>query len=604
MGAALERRGWWLLTLVSLAAVWAVAQTPPPNTPNSTPNADTFDVPSGTTIALTLLDPLDTRSTRAGDHALFTVREDIWVGSELAIPRGSSVRATVVRVKRPGRIAGRAEIRVQFDELIFSDGTTLPLSADLVRAGFQDVGRGKKGKVRGEGGKSRDAAAVASGGLQGVILGTAVGGKKGAAYGGIIGASVGLVGVMLERGPDLELPAGTRMDVELAHALAVSHATLERTRAASTPMRQPPSQDLDSGPAPAVADVQRESTGPESTAEPAREPGTDIAHNRTPMPPPPVADDPALNDPDAYRMRVNVQLVLVEAVVREARGASAGSRLEKLTREDFRLFEDGVEQTIRHFSRDELPLAVALVVDTSGSVAPYIHELRRAALEALSQLKREDQVALFVFTDSVERLVDLTTDRARVARRIERLQGEGGTNILDALWEATTYLQLAAPERRRAIILVSDNQATTRPRVTQSQLIRTALEGDTVIYSIKTSGQSVPLTLRLPAWLGGHGSVDKITEETGGEVIDVDRVGSVAAAFGAVVDRLKTRYTLGYHPANKARDGRFRRIEVRLADHFGRPHEDYVVFAKRGYYAPRDSGPADARAVEPPVSRP
>lgn len=605
MRAALRRRTAVSSLLLALLAVYAAAQTPAPATspspsqPAST--TDTLAVPAGATLSLTLLDSLDTRSNRAGDHAHFTVQEDLWVASDLAIPRGSSVRATLVRVKRPGRLAGRAEIRLQFDELILADGTTLPLHAELRRAGFYDIRQGSEGRVKGEGGKGRDAAAVAHGSVQGTILGAAVGGKKGAAYGSVIGASIGLINVIMERGPELELPAGMRMDVELVRELALPRAAVQRARAMPPPnpiSSQAEDSEEDSNSSSEAGAGKGETPEAESAGSAEAEAAPDRTQPNMPAPPPPdPAGDPTLGDPNAYRLRVNVQLVLVEAVVRPADRLANGS-VEKLAREDFRLLEDGAEQQVRHFSRDELPLAVALVVDTSGSVAPYIRELRRAALEALSQLKREDQVALFVFTDRVDRLVDLTRDRRRVANRIERLQGEGGTNILDALWEASNYLQLAAPDRRRVIILVSDNQATVRARVTQTQLIRNALEADTVIYSIQTPGEPIPLTLRLPTWLGGFGSVEKIARETGGEVMEVDRVGSVASALGAVIERLKTRYTLGYHPSNKARDGGFRRIEVRLADRFGRPQQDYFVFAKRGYYAPRDSQPTDNRAAQ------
>jgi len=592
-----------LVALLLLCAVEAPAQTPAPAATTPAPSSsDTLSVPVGATLSLTLLDPLDTRSNRAGDHATFSVREELWVGGELAVPRGSSVRATLVRVKRPGRIAGRAEIRLQFDELLLSDGTALPLDADLLRAGYHEIRRGSEGKVRGEGGKARDAAAVAHGGLQGTIIGAAVGGKKGAAYGGLVGASIGLIGVIMERGPDLELPAGTRIEVELVRELSVPQAAVARARALPPPVSPAAlAEDAEEESESAPANTQEQETQSTQAAEAEPEGEKEVAHNRTPPAPapqpPPPGEDPTLGDPGAYRLRVNVQLVLVEAVVRGA-GGSAGDSLSKLTREDFRLFEDGVEQSIRHFSRDELPLAVALVVDTSGSVAPYIRELRQAALDTLSQLKPDDQVALFVFTERVERLVDLTTNRRRVASRIERLQGEGGTNILDALWEATNYLQAAAPERRRVIILVSDNHATVRARVNQSQVIRNALEADTVIYSIQTPSEQVPITLRLPTWLGGYGSVEKITQETGGEVIKVDRTRSVAAALAGAIERLKTRYTLGYHPTNKTRDGGFRRIEVRLADPYGQPQRDYHVFAKKGYYAPRDPLPADNRATQ------
>src|SRR3972149_5215999 len=172
-----------------------------------------------------------------------------------------------------------------------------------------------------------------------------------------------------------------------------------------------------------------------------------------PAPPPPL--DPALGDPDAYRMRVDVQLVLVEAFVRDERGP-----VDNLAKEDFRLFENGAEQKISHFSRDELPLAVALVVDRSGSVAPFMPELRRAAYQALSQLKRGDQVCLFTFASEVERLGGLTTDRQRIADRIAGIRPGGGTNIVDAVFDAAYYLSVAARDRRRAIILVSDRRAS------------------------------------------------------------------------------------------------------------------------------------------------
>jgi len=586
-----------LLAFLALLVFPACLQAQAPTlTPTTSPApADAFIVPAGTVVPLTLLDPLHTRSTRAGDRAQFRVHEDVWVGSEVVIPRGSTVRATVVQVKRPGRIKGRAEIRLQFDALILADGTALPLNAALLRAGFHEIRRGAdEGKVRSEGSAGRDAAAVAYGGVQGAILGGVVGGKKGVAYGSAVGAAVGLLGVLFERGPELDLPAGMRMDVELTQQLALPQAAVQLARTLPPPAAATPDLHVDT-------ELEPESEEPEAApaAESKTEPSGEAAPaSRTPVPPPPVTEDPTSGDPNAYRMRVDVHLVLVETVVR----GPQGQLLDNLTQEDFLVFEDRVAQTIRHFSRDLLPLAVALVVDTSGSVAPYMDELRRAALDALAQLKREDQVALFVFSDVVERLVELTSDRGRIAQRIQRLHGAGYTNILDALFEATHYLQLAAPERRRAIILVSDNQQTVRSQSNQSQVIRGALEADTVIYSIKTPGERTPLTLRLPTWLGGFGSVQKITRETGGEVIDVDQVGSVSAALRAVIARLKTRYTLGYHPTNKARDGSFRTIEVRLRERYGQPGHDYRIFAKTGYYAPRDSQPQQADAQPKPAS--
>ncbi len=264
--------------------------------------------------------------------------------------------------------------------------------------------------------------------------------------------------------------------------------------------------------------------------------------------------------------------------------------MDNLTRGDFRLFEDGVEQPVHSFSRDELPLAVALVVDRSGSVAPYMNEIRHAAYRALMQLKPGDQVCLFSFAATAERLEELTTDRQRIADRIATIHGGGGTNIVDAVHDSVNYLGMVAPESRRAVILISDNQATTRPRADLGQTIRLAIETETVVYSVRTAGETLPLTLQLPNLIGRSGPVPRITEETGGEIIEVAGNRSLDAALKTAVERLKLRYTLGYYPQNP-QPGTFRRIKVRLADPFGQPPADYQVYSRSGYYypAPRTS---------------
>ncbi|MEE8199827.1 MAG: VWA domain-containing protein [Candidatus Acidoferrales bacterium] len=589
------------LLLSLLCAPFLYAQSNPPATPAASSPPDVLTVPEGQRLVLELQESLYTRSNRKGDKVRFTTLREVLVGYQVAIPPGSTVWATLTKVKRPGRLKGRAEIRLRFDEIEFPDGTTLPFTAQILRAGFRDVESDKDElRVRGEGNKKGDIINVAVRGAEGALLGVLLGGKKGAAYGGAIGAGAGLLGLLLERGPELSLPAGMFFEVKLASPLEVPSASaVQWTRRPPAPptagspggFNFPTTPTARRSEEPAIPDFEGETPGGSegSTAEDSSAPGvhrppsSPTGTESEPLPP---VFDPTLGDPEGYRMRVNVQLVLVEAFVRDEHGRPLGD----LTREDFRLFEDGVEQKIRHFSRDELPLAIALVVDRSGSVAPYMPELRRAAYETLSRLKPGDQVALFAFASDVRRLENLTTDRRRIAERIARIRAGGGTNIVDALFEATYYLSVAAPDRRRAIILISDNHGTERGSVGQGDLIRVALEAGVVVYSIKTPGvNSGGRLFGIPLPSFGIGSVKDIAEETGGEVIDVKRTGSLRAALDAVVSRLKTRYTLGYHSTNKARDGSFRKIDVRLAQPFGRYHRDYSVHARKGYYAPDDT---------------
>jgi VWFA-related protein len=549
---------------------------------------------------------LHTRTSREGDRVHFRTIEPVRVGGQVAIPSGSSVTATVSKVQRPGRVKGRAELRLRFEEVRLPDGTNLPLKASVTRAGVTQIDQAKKGEpqLKGEAGNGGSITVVAQGGLQGAVLGTMAGGLKGAAYGGAIGAGIGLASILLQRGPDLDLPRDMLFEAKFDQAFNVPVTAAQRSvqiaqntsSAAPSPSPSPSRPILSrfpSGrdtrpvedkvePVPDFSKDETASADPAPAETASRQP---VPPSSAPLPPPPDWDS------GGYKLKVDVRLVMVDAIVRD-RG---GRPLENLKQPDFRIFEDGIEQEIQSFSRDELPLALALVVDRSGSVAPYMSEIRQAAYKALSQLKRGDQVALFAFAGEVQRLEDLTTDRQRIADRISEIRAGGGTNIIDGLFDAVNYLSLVAPDKRRAVILISDNLATTRPRMSQDQLIRFAMETETVIYSVKTPGDAAPVTMRVPLWLGGFGSVSKVTEETGGEIIDVTTTGSLDAAMGAVISRLKLRYTLGYQSTNGARDSTFRRIEVRLADRFGRPNSDYSVNARRGYYAGTEAAAAQNR---------
>ena len=126
-------------------------------------------------------------------------------------------------------------------------------------------------------------------------------------------------------------------------------------------------------------------------------------------------DTPATaGEADRFRLKADVDLVLVEATVRD----QDGGMVNNLRRESFRVYENGVEQQIGYFSRDELPLAVALVLDCSGSMGPVLKQLHRVAFDTLSSLKPDDQVALFDFAARAEMLVGLTRNRQRIADAI------------------------------------------------------------------------------------------------------------------------------------------------------------------------------------------
>jgi VWFA-related protein len=279
-------------------------------------------------------------------------------------------------------------------------------------------------------------------------------------------------------------------------------------------------------------------------------------------------------------IKKEVRLVLVEASVR----GKGGQAMKVLKQEDFLLFEEGQQQEIAHFSQDQLPLAVAMVVDLSGSIKPFLRPLRYASMSALKALKKEDEVALFTFTQYVDKRVDLTRDKLEVSDQIEFFEAEGGTNINDGVYEAARYLREKAPAARRVIVLVSDNVPTVSGR-SPGDVLNEALEADAAVYSLKVPGRN-PFGSKALSVGRGLVNVSKLCEETGGEIFDVEKEGSLYLAFAALIERLKTRYTLGFYPGSNVNstDRKLRKLEVKLHPSFGVKGRDYSVVAKRGYF--------------------
>jgi Ca-activated chloride channel family protein len=548
-------------------------------------------IPSGQKFIMQLETALHTRTTRKGDRVEFTTAADVVVDNQVLIPNRSLVRGTVVQSKRAGLLFGRAEIQLRFDDIKLPDGTVLPLKATITRMGFDPVDQkdGENPKLKGEAGAEGDAKTVASGTAQGALIGVLSGGARGAMYGAAIGAAISVTQMAIRRGPDLDLPRSTMFEARFDKPLDIPEKSLQ---AQSTPPAEAAAETR-------AVETQVAATHPDEEAtagrpvlrRPNRGQSTEETAASTSPATPPVAspsEPPASTDAESQRagssiakISVKVRMVQVDAVVRDR----AGRMIDSLTAEDFRVYEDGVLQEIQSFSRDELPLAVALVVDRSGSVAPYIAELRRIATRALDQLKQQDEVCLFSFADTADRLESLTTDRRRISDAIDRIRAEGGTNITDALHNSVTYLARSAPGRRHAVILVSDNQQTVEPQMSEAETIKTAMETETVVYSLKTSGEPVQLAAQLPSIILGGNPVGKVTQETGGEVINVGRVSSLDSALGAVISRLRMRYSLGYYPSGTAKGGAFHAITVRLTDRHGKAGSDYFMHAKRGYYA-------------------
>jgi Ca-activated chloride channel homolog len=286
-----------------------------------------------------------------------------------------------------------------------------------------------------------------------------------------------------------------------------------------------------------------------------------------------------MQEKQAEPIRVESNLVLVDATVKSKSGELMGD----LTADDFHVNDDGLPQTVSYFGRNELPLAVALVVDISESIVPYFDQFTDSLGRVLPTLKPEDQVALFVFSNRVEKRADLTTDKSAIAERLEGLTLGGSTNLNDSIYEAARYLAERAPAMRRVIILVSDNVPSQEGKFSPKEVETEILKADASVYSMKIPGDnSFGVQKYIEQAQGQLVNVAKLAPRTGGEIVDVSKEVTLEQAFAAIIRLLKARYTLGYTPVgHPLQDGRYHSVGVVVASE---RCKNCRLETKRGYF--------------------
>lgn len=283
---------------------------------------------------------------------------------------------------------------------------------------------------------------------------------------------------------------------------------------------------------------------------------------------------------DQSVIRVGVNLVLVDATVK----TKAGQIMADLKKEDFEVREDGVAQKLEVFSRDELPINVALVLDLSDSIGPFLGPLRDAANTALAALKPDDEAALFTFSTEAQLRVPFTKDKTEIANQINSFHAGGATNINDGIFLASQYLLKLPPKGRRVIILISDDVGTDAGGQGTHDIVTEAIAADAVLYNLKIPGYNPPQTLFAASMIPGLVNIRKVMDQTGGELFDVQDIAHLDSVFRALIQRIKTRYTLGYYTNASAALGKPHKLDVRLASSFGKKGREYVVLSKTGFY--------------------
>jgi VWFA-related protein len=276
-------------------------------------------------------------------------------------------------------------------------------------------------------------------------------------------------------------------------------------------------------------------------------------------------------------LSVDVDLVNVVFTVLDRRGRF----ITDLRQEQFTVSEDNKPQVISNFSRETgLPLTVALLVDTSGSIRDKLRFEQEAAIEFFhSTLRRGTDKALVITFDSgVDLLQDYTDDSEVLATAVKKMRAGGGTALYDAMFLAATQ-KLAGQNGRRVLILISDGDDNSS-RVSLTETLEAAQRNDVSIYTISTNGTTGSRSREQDR---GDKVLKRFSDETGGRMFTPFKLQELTEDFLNIGDELRAQYTLAYRPSNARRDGTFRRIRIQASD------KRYDVRARQGYYAPRPS---------------
>jgi Ca-activated chloride channel family protein len=278
----------------------------------------------------------------------------------------------------------------------------------------------------------------------------------------------------------------------------------------------------------------------------------------------------------AARLRMDVPLVLVPAHVSTLLGTSVAN----LDKENFRLFEDNIEQTITHFSKEDAPLSVGLVFDASGSMRNKMGRSAQAVNEFLRTINPEDEFFLIEFNEKPRLSLAFTQNSAEVQKRIVHAKPLGRTALFDAIHLALTQMKNAR-NLRKAIVILSDG-GDNHSRHKETETKRAIWEADVQVFTMGILDKNDSPKRPSEEQNGPH-LLDELAQECGGRYFPVGDIDELPAVCRRIGTELRTQYLLGYSPANAASDGKYHRIKVALAVPQAMP--TLKVHHRMGYYA-------------------
>jgi Ca-activated chloride channel family protein len=292
---------------------------------------------------------------------------------------------------------------------------------------------------------------------------------------------------------------------------------------------------------------------------------------------------PARADAQVATFKSGVDMVPLTVTVTDP----TGKYVTNLTGDDFTVFEDGVEQPLSFFARDDVPVDLALVLDTSGSMQADLPLVQSAASGLVRQLRASDRGAVVEVKESATIPQPFTSDRALIERAIHRLSTSGSTALYDALYvvlkEFDRERHGTAEVRRQVLVLLSDG-VDNKSHLAFEDVMDLARRVGVNIYTIALRGNValIPRTALDGAVLQAEYTMGAVARESGGRTFFPKTARELPAIYTAIARELACQYELGYRPAKPGGDGAFRRVMVRVPS-----NTNALARTRSGYYAAR-----------------
>lgn len=287
---------------------------------------------------------------------------------------------------------------------------------------------------------------------------------------------------------------------------------------------------------------------------------------------------PLLLTAQTIDIRVDTTLVVVPVTVTDANNRFVLG----LEKGDFQVFEDGVEQKITHFSGEDAPISIGLLIDTSGSMTMKLDTSRRAAEELLKTLNPQDEAFLVEFSDRAQLVQAFTNKPEDMQSGLGRLQTGGLTALLDAVNLGIAQMK-KAKNPRKALVVISDG-GDNNSRYSQQEIRNIVREADVQLYAMGVF-EAFFLSLSKEE-VSGPKLLSQIAEQTGGRAFGASEASHLDSIAEKIAIELHNEYSLAYSPSHAERDGKLRKIEVRIKQPKGLP--DLKARWRTGYYAPAE----------------